>query len=136
MDIKMKRIFETVSRIIEKFKTRKNPELDIITAEMLKNTSDLITALLTHIFNCCFEEGIFPNILKTSVIKPLSESGDRQEVISYTPISLISNIAKISEKLIKERVTDFSNKCSMLSERQYRFRGGSSAEYAIFTLLT
>lgn len=85
---------EEVSRITE-FKMGKSPELDNITAEMLQNTSDLITAHMTHIFNCCFEEGIFPDILKTGVINPLFKGGDRQEVISYRPISLISNTSKI-----------------------------------------
>lgn len=51
---------EEVSRIIEKFKLGKRLGLDNITAEMGKNTSDLIKTPLTPIINCYFAECIFP----------------------------------------------------------------------------
>lgn len=74
---------EEVSRIIEKLKTGENSGLDNIPAEMLKNTSDVITAPLTQVFNSCYEESIFPDIFRTSMMKPSFKASDKQEVISY-----------------------------------------------------
>lgn len=125
---------EEVKSLIKHLKSKKSPGNDGIRAETLKEISDEIVVPLTFIINICFEVGYFPDILKIGIIKPLFKGGDKMDVINYRPISLISNIAKIFEKLIKKRILKFLEKYKLISDQQYGFREGRSTEDAIYKL--
>ena len=84
-----------------------------------------------YLINRCFTTGQFPNILKIGVIKPFHKGGDRTEPINYRPISVISNVAKIFEKILKNRITTFFKKINIISERQFGFQKSKSTEDAI-----
>ena len=47
------------------------------------------------------------------------------------PISLISNIAKVLEKIIHQRIITFINKCDILAKNQYGFRKNKSTKDAL-----
>ena len=55
---------------------------------------------LAILFNRSFSSGIFPSILKTSKIIPIYKKGSKLECSNYRPISLLSNIDKILERLM------------------------------------
>lgn len=50
---------------------------------------------------------------------------------NYRPISLISNIVKIFEKLIHTQIVEFLTKSKFLSSKQYGFRKGIGTHDAI-----
>ena len=54
---------------------------------------------------------------------------------NYRPISLISSLSKIFEKIVKARLTDYLNKNSLLSKHQFGFKEGQSTHDAINTLI-
>ena len=55
---------------------------------------------LSFLFNLSFETGSFPTLLKlTKVIPVFKNKGSPLEISNYRPISLLSNIEKILEKL-------------------------------------
>lgn len=126
--------YHEIIAAIKSLKGNKTPGMDGIRAETLKQISDLIAAPLTKIFNKCFEEGCFPSSLKRGLIKPIYKGGNKYDTGNYRPISLISTLSKILEKLVKVRIVDFLDKFNIISERQYGFREGKSAEDAIYFL--
>lgn len=123
-----------VRETIIKLKKRKSPGIDGIKSEILQSMVDEITEPLVYIINLCFSTGTFPNILKTGVITPLHKGGSTEDIDNYRPIALISNIAKIIEKLFKLRVVSFLSRFDVLSENQYGFREKKSTEDAILKL--
>lgn len=125
---------EEVGSVIKQLKVKKSPGHDFIRAETLKQIGNEIGKPLTFIINKCFATGCFPDVLKVGIIKPLYKGGDKLEVINYRPISLISNLAKIIEKIIKKRIVMFLEKYKLISEQQYGFREGRSTEDAIYKL--
>ena len=50
--------------------------------------------------NFSFKKGIFPNTLKLGNISPVFKKGDSLQCNNYRPISMISNISKIMEKIV------------------------------------
>lgn len=125
-----------IKKVIEKLKSKKTPGHDNIRSETLKLISNEIAVPLTYITNKCFDTGCFPKSLKIGIIKPIHKGGDYLRVVNYRPISLISNIAKIIERILKCRIVNFLNKHKLLSDRQYGFREGKSTEDAICYLTT
>lgn len=124
-----------IKNLIMDLKIKKSPGLDNIKSETLKEIANEILVPLKYLINKSFETGIFPNVLKIGVIKPIYKSGNKLKVENYRPITLISSIAKLFEKIIKERLQVFLKKYNILSDKQFGFRIGKSTQDAIAYLL-
>ncbi len=77
--------------------------------------------ILTHIFNQSINTGIFPNDLKTA-ISPLYKSGSNTECSNCRPISVLSTVAKIFEKLISVQLYEYLENNAILASQQSGFR--------------
>lgn len=85
-------------------------------------SSNLIVPL-TYLINLCLETTTFPDVLKTAIVTPIFKNkGLKSDINNYRPISLTSIIAKLLEKTIKKRMTDFLGKSRFLANHQYGFR--------------
>ena len=71
---------------------------------------------------CIFTKGIFPDVLKTTKVIPLYKKGNQNYYKNYRPISLIPQLSKILDKLIKNQLLSFINKYNIISNCQYGFR--------------
>lgn len=120
-----------VEKIINGLKNGKSAGNDGIKAETLKEICKEISDPLSQLINNCMSSGCFPNILKTGVIKPLYKSGSTFKMENYRPVTIISNIAKIFEKIIANRVVSFLEKNNIISDCQFGFRPKRSTEDAI-----
>ena len=56
------------------------------------------------------EKAIWPDALKKAEVVPIHKSGEKHNISNYRPISLISNVAKILEKIVYNRIFDFVKK--------------------------
>ena len=124
---------EEVSNIIKKLKN-KGGRVDQIHASVLKHASNFIVEPLVHIINLSFTTGVFPSQLKKADIVPKHKSGSKKEVVNYSPISLISNIAKIIEKVMHSRILSFFEKHKLLSKYQFGFRKGIGKKDALASI--
>ena len=52
--------------------------------------------------------------------------GERSTGKNYHPVSLISEVSKVFEKLVKNRIVDHLEKCGLFSDLQYGFRSSRS----------
>ena len=77
---------------------------------------------LTEIINLSFNEGKFPTQLKSANMIPVFKKQDKLEVNNYRPISLISNISKIIEKLIHRGLNSFLEQHNIFYPSQFGFR--------------
>ena len=105
-----------------------------IRTDILKLISPTISPLLSKIFNECFTEGIFPDCLKTAQITPVYKKDSLIEIENYRPISLLSNIGKLIEKLLHERIYKFLEKENLLYSKQFGFRKHHNTSHAIIAL--
>ena len=94
---------------------------DKINAKVLKCLSTYICVPLEHIFNLCILKSSWPNALKKAEVVPIFKSGNKNIMMNYRPISLISNIAKIFERLVFNRLIKFLNDKSIISDKQFGF---------------
>ena len=95
--------------------------VDDICSKTMKIISTSISLPLEYIFNLCITKSKWPRVLKTAKVVPIYKAGDRSCTSNYRPISLISNNAKIFEKIIYNRLYTFLSECNIISEKQYGF---------------
>ena len=65
---------------------------------------------------------------------PVFKKGDKLEVNNYRPISLISNISKVIEKLIHRRLNSFSEQNNIFYLSQFGFRDRHSTSHALIEI--
>lgn len=109
-----------ISEIISKMKL-KNGGVDKINMKIIKNLSEYIVNPLVHIINLSIDKSIWPDALKCADIKPIFKSKNKHVISNYRPISLISNLAKIFEKVLYFRLLNFIKKSKILSNKQFGF---------------
>ena len=111
-----------IEEIISKIDTTKATGPNSIPQEILKSIKKSIAIPLSNLFNMSFLEGKCPSFLKLSSVVPIYKKDSKLVVANYRPISLLSNINKILEKLMFNRIYSFleSNKC--IYDLQFGFR--------------
>ena len=88
---------------------------------------------LSTLNNLLFDIGDFPNCLKLAKAIPVYKKGDQQECNNYRPISLLSNISKLIEKLLYNRLYKFLNQKKCLFNYQFGFRNHHSTNHALIS---
>jgi 2C-methyl-D-erythritol 2,4-cyclodiphosphate synthase len=126
--------YET-EKIIKSLKTKNACGYDEISNQIIKLTAPFIISRFTYICNAVLSTGVFPDSLKYAIVKPIFKIGNKQEISSYRPISLLTSFSKIFEKLIYARLHAHIDMNSILVLEQYGFRNHSSTEQATFTLI-
>ena len=58
---------------------------------------------LADLFNLVFMAGVFPSVFKTAKVVPIFKKDSKLDYSNNRPISLLSNIEKILEKLMCKR---------------------------------
>ena len=59
---------------------------------------------MADIFNLSFSSGVFPSLLKITKVVPIHKKDCQLNYRNYRPISLLSNVDKILEKLMHQRL--------------------------------
>ena len=72
-----------------------------------KLNSNLSSDLINKHFNYCIDKGKFPNDLKQGDIAPVYKKNNKCEKENYRPVSILSNLSKIYEKLIYNQLYDY-----------------------------
>lgn len=93
----------SISDIVSEFKrldVAKGPGPDSVPPLFLKLTADSISKPIFLLYNLSLREGELPHVWKTANITPVFKSGNRREVTNYRPISLLSVLSKVFERLV------------------------------------
>ena len=98
-------------------KTNKAIGPNSIPTKILKMSQHIIAKPLVYLINLSFSTGVFPDLLKIANTISVLKIGDRQDYKNYRPISLISNLSNLIEKLAHKRLYNFLEKYSLLFEK-------------------
>lgn len=124
-----------VQNLINSLSNSKSTGPHSIPVKILKLLIQDISKHLTDLFNLSFSTGVFPSILKTSKVVPIFKNkGSPTDVSNYRPISLLSNLDKLIEKLISKRLVEFLDNHQLISKHQFGFRSKHSTEHALLSL--
>ena len=88
-----------------------------------------------QIYSTSFLTGVFPSVLKTAKVVPVFKKDSKLDYSNYRPISLLSNIEKILEKLMYKRLYTFLNKNNVIYNLQFGFRQQYSTSHALINII-
>ena len=100
---------------------------------MLQAIVSEICNLLTLLVNQSLSKGIFPTTMKLTEVVPLFKSKSRDMETNYRPISLLTTMSKVLEKVVYVRVYRFLTRTEQISENQYGFRAKHSCQACSWT---
>ena len=96
---------------------------DCIPVMVLKHCGLELSYILAELFNKCLKESCFPDCWKvSSVVLVFKNVGESSTAKSYRPVSLLSVVSKVFEKLVNNMIVDHLKKCGLFSDSQYGFR--------------
>ena len=78
--------------------------------------------------------GVFPSVLKTAKVLPVFKKDSKLDYNNYHPISTLSNIEKILEKLMYKRLYTFLNNNNIIYNLQFGFRQQCSTSHALYNI--
>ena len=90
---------------------------------------------LTLIINQSLFTGIFPEKLKIAKVIPLHKKEDKSIMDNYRPVSLLTSISKIFEKVAHKQLTEYFTHNKLFYKSQYGFRYEHSTELASIELV-
>ena len=105
-----------------------------IPTPVLQILNKKISTVLSKLFNLSFSSGNFPELLKLSSVIPIHKKGSKMLCNNYRPISLISNISKLIEKLMYSRLYNFLNAYNCLNDLQFGFCSKHSTSHALISI--
>ena len=117
--------------LIAGLSSKKSSGPDDISASILKSINYPVSYALSWISNKSLSSGIYPDRLKVAKVIPLFKGGDASNPSNFRPISLLSQISKIFEKVLYEKLTSFFDKFKILTQLLYGFRNGYSTTLSL-----
>ena len=116
---------------VDKLCRSKATGLDNISAKIIRECADLISDSLCDLFNKSLVSGIFPDDWKCASVTPSFKQGEPSDLNNYQPISVISVIAKVFERIIYDQLYNFLTNEDIISNYQSGFRSLHSTVTAL-----
>lgn len=114
----------------------KSCDLDPIPTELLKSCIDLLVIPITSLVNMSLSEGVFPFTFKTAYVSPLLKKSSlcKEDMKNYRPVSNLSFISKLLEKLVASRIKTHMDNSDTANPFQSAYRQHHSTETALLKI--
>ena len=100
-----------VKKVVMNLDLSKASGPDCIPVVVLKNCEPELSYILTELFNKCLKESCFPDCWKVlSVVPVFKNFGKSSTAKNYRPVSVLSVVSKVFEKLVNNRIVDHLEK--------------------------
>ena len=110
---------------------------DPLPTHMLKDNVDVLAPFLVDLFNRSMALGVVPAVFKAAYITPLLKKADLDptDAKSYRPISNLSVLSKLLERLVARQLLDYLTASRLLPDLQSAYRAYHSTETAVLKVL-
>ena len=127
----------TTTDVLKKLSTlhqHKATGLDTIPSRFLRDSATTITPAITHIINLSIQHGQVPVDFKLARVTPIHKKGSTLEPGNYRPVSILSSISKVMERLVYEQVEKYLATKNLIYQLQSGFRTNHSTDTCLLYL--
>ena len=110
---------EDIIDIIKPLNIKKASGIDEISHLMLRNTVQTVYKPLYLLFTKSLELCVYPSTWKIARVLPIFKKGDKNDPSNYRPISLLSTVGKVFERVIHKYLHNF-----LVSNDLYKYQCG------------
>src|SRR3954470_18903102 len=114
----------------------KQCSLNPIPTSLFKNLCHILAPVITKIITHSMNLGYFPDSLKIAVVTPLLKKPtlDKEILNNYWPISNLSFLSKILEKIVKLRLTNYLSDNDLFNQHQSAYTHHHSTETVLLSV--
>ena len=113
----------------------KTPGTSKLKKPYISNLPPNIIKNITHLFNCCYATGIYPDHFKIAEIVLIPKNtGPKTDPINYRPISLLNFLGKVFAHILNKKLVKHLEDNGLIRESQHGFRKKRSSTTLIANL--
>jgi hypothetical protein len=127
---------DDVHQAITRLKNKKSAAIDGISSNVFKKLPNMMSKILTPLYNTSLKSGHYPTSLQISIILPRHKQGDKAKINNYRPVANTSVISVIFEKAVKEKLLNYLEHIQFFASQQFGFLRNKSTDLALFHHLT
>ena len=124
---------DKVAALLKGLDPTKSAGDDGVPTRLLKEAADQLAPSLAILFNTSFQQCAVPQDWKDATITPAFKKGDPSQLTNYRPISLLSVLSKVQERIAYEHLYEHIN--PHLPKSQSGFRSNDGTELQLARLL-
>ena len=117
---------DEVESILKSLPLGKATGPDLINNRLLKELARPLSFPLCDLFNFSLSHGLVPEVWKQANVSPIHKKNDPSEISNYRPISLLSTVGKVLEKIVHKHVFNFFHDHHVITTLQSGFVPGDS----------
>jgi hypothetical protein len=97
---------------------------DPVPTKYLKNCVDILAPFIRHLFGLCLRNGEVPARFRSAYITPIVKKPDMDQCDpkSYRPISNLSALSKLLERMVAKQLLDYINSSGLMPRLQSAYR--------------
>lgn len=97
---------DDVARMLSKVDKKKSTGYDGLPAKLVCKVSDAMAPMVTQLINLMIDQCRFPEDMKYAEISPVFKKDDILDKTKYRPVSVLTCISKVFEKIINQQFSD------------------------------
>ena len=117
--------------IVKGLKNKSSAGADLISNILLKKAIPLLATPLKGLIDLSFKTGYVPHQMTLAKVVPLHKEGDKSSFNNYRPISILSTIGKVIEKVVHQQLYSYLNSQDILTPSQFGFRTNHGVEHPL-----
>ena len=125
---------DEIKTLIDILNPNKASGPDGISNKMLKPVAKEVSVPLSILFNRSFREGKFAENWKHSNVIPLQKKGDNSEPSNFRPVSLLSGLGKLQERIAFKNIHNYLNENNLIYKYQSGFLPGHSTTFQLIDI--
>ena len=122
-----------MKKLIKSLNTKKSALSSRIPVSILINSIDTYLSILTDIIKDSIKNGVFPDKLKLAEVILLFKKADPFDKPNYRPVSLLSHVSKVFERIIYNQINEYIEPFS--SKLLTEFRKNHNTQHSLLKML-